>query len=279
MTAFASVPHVRGDRPLHDVGRAASATSRLYRIGEVSRRIGVSASALRLWERQGLVTPSRSSARYRLYTEADVAHLAQVARMRHERVSAPGIRRLLRRSAPMHSPVGAELRRLRRDRRLSLRAASLASGLSPSFISAVERGTSGASVAAIQRLTQAYGATMLDLFGVGDARGRVVTPGDRSILHVGNGVRIEQLARDAVLLEPQLFVLAPDASSEDAYTHEGEEFVFVLSGSISLWIGETEHYRLDEGHAASYPSSLPHRWRNDAGRETQLLWINTPPTF
>ena len=46
-----------------------------YLIGEAARRVGVSASALRLWERQGLVRPMRSSSRYRLYSDADLDHL------------------------------------------------------------------------------------------------------------------------------------------------------------------------------------------------------------
>jgi DNA-binding transcriptional MerR regulator len=279
LAALAAVPHIRGDRSLDGVGPSVTVGGRRYRIGEVARRIGVSTSALRLWERQGLVTPSRSSGRYRLYSDADVAHLTHVARMRVERVSAPGIRRLLRQSAPMSSSVGTELRRLRREGGLSLRGASRASGLSPSFISSVERGTTGVSVAALQRLTHAYGATLLDLFRIENAAGRVVHPADRPILHVGDGVRIEQLARGAAQLEPQLFVLAPGAGSEEAYAHEGEEFLYVLAGSVTIWLGEDEHFQLGEGDAASFPSSLPHRWRNDAGEETRLLWINTPPTF
>ena len=33
------------------------------------------------------------------------------------------------------------------------------------------------------------------------------------------------------------------------------------------------------GDALTFPSTLPHRWRNDARGESRLLWINTPPTF
>jgi DNA-binding transcriptional MerR regulator/quercetin dioxygenase-like cupin family protein len=280
MTAVVAGSHAR------PTGRAAgaavdgAAAAGRYRIGEVARRVGVSPSALRLWERQGLVRPFRTAARYRLYSEADVAHLARVARMRNERVSAPGIRRLLRRSAPMSSPVAGALRALRRERGLSLREASQRSGLSVSFLSALERGTTGASVATVQRLTSAYGSTLLDLFGpAARTDRRVVRRRKRPVLEVGHGVRIEQLARGAVHLEPQLFVLAPGASSEEAYAHDGEEFLYVVAGAVSLWIGEAEHYRLDEGDAVSFPSSLPHRWRNAAGGETRLLWINTPPTF
>ena len=49
---------------------------------------------------------------------------------------------------------------------------------------------------------------------------------------------------------------------------------------MTVWVGETEAYRLTEaGDALTFPSTLPHRWRNDARGETRLLWINTPPTF
>lgn len=262
------------------------AGARRYRIGEVARQVGVSTSALRLWERQGLVGPGRSTGRYRLYTEDDLDLLRQVRGMRRERVSAPGIRRLLSpglsdtaRDVKQHAQ-GARLRAMRNAHGLSLRAASVASGLSTSFISALERNASSASVAALQRLTSTYGATLLDLFAPAGPVGRLVRPAQRPILELGGpGVRIEQLAAGSTQLEPQLFVLDPGATSDGAYTHGGEEFLFVLEGSLTVWVGEEERYPLGEGDALSFPSTLPHRWRNDASRETRLLWINTPPTF
>src|SRR3954451_7102367 len=49
------------------------ATSPLLRIGELSKRTGVSAELLRAWERRyGLLRPSRSSGGLRLYASADV---------------------------------------------------------------------------------------------------------------------------------------------------------------------------------------------------------------
>jgi DNA-binding transcriptional MerR regulator len=271
---MSSVPHVRSRAMSSEPDGGG------YRIGQVARRIGVSASALRLWERQGLVRPSRSAGRYRLYSDADVARLTRVARMRNDQVNAPGIRLLLDPSArPGSTRNGERLRTMRRARGLSLREAAQAAGLSASFVSAVERGTTGASVSALQRLTRAYDATLLGLFAARPAEGRIVRPAERPVLHLGDGVRIEQLARDAEQLEPQLFVLAPGASSDGAYSHDGEEFLYVLAGALSLWIGDDEPSRLLEGDALAFPSSLPHRWRNDASGETRLLWINTPPTF
>jgi len=272
-----TVPHPHAAAAAEPPGAAVR-----YRIGEVARRVGVSASALRLWERQGLVRPARSSGRYRLYSEADLARLRRVRRMRQEeRVNAPGIRHILA-TAPVGEQAvdGRQLRALRGERGLSLAEASRRSGLSASLISGIERAAVGTSVSALQRLTAAYGTTLLDLFAGHKPRGRLVRPKQRAVLEVaGSEVRIEQLAVGATQLEPQLFVLKAGATSDGAYAHDGEEFLFLLSGALTVWLGASERYRLSEGDALSFPSTLPHRWRNEASGETRLLWINTPPTF
>ena len=257
-----------------------------YTIGEAARRVGVSPSALRLWEKQGLVRPARTEGRYRLYSDADLEHLAGIRRLRQvDRLNAPGIRRVLRdrvQSSHERRLDGRPLRRLRQRRGWSLRTASERSGVSVSFLSSLERGVTGASIATLQRLAAAYGTTLLELFGPREDGGdRLVRHDARPVLRLASDtVRIEHLARDASHLEPQLFVLAPGASSDGAYAHEGEEFLYLLSGALTVWVGEAEIYRLSHsGDALCFPSTLPHRWRNDAGGETHLLWINTPPTF
>jgi DNA-binding transcriptional MerR regulator len=256
-----------------------------YLIGEAARRVGVSASALRLWERQGLVRPARRG-RYRLYSDADLDHLRRVRRMREvDRLNAPGIRRVMRDAlATSHDRRldGRPLRRLRQAAGLSLRQAGERTGLSVSFLSALERGVSGASISTLQRVAAAYGTTLQELFGpVGRSSERFVPASERPTLRLGEtSVRVEQLARGATQLEPQLFVLAPGASSDGAYAHDGEEFLYLLSGAVTVWVGEDETYTLDvAGDALTFPSSLPHRWRNDARGESRVLWINTPPTF
>ncbi|HSM38779.1 MAG TPA: cupin domain-containing protein [Candidatus Limnocylindrales bacterium] len=268
-------------------GRAPGAAGR-HRIGEAARLVGVSPSALRLWERQGLIQPDRTPAGYRLYSDADLEQLQRVQRMRTERVSAPGIRRLIpvpnRTSPPTPDRRdrvldGRRVRALRTQRGLSLREASRLSGLSVSFLSAIERDATGVSLATLHRLTAAYGVTLLDLFETGRGAGHRLRSAERPTLELGTGVRIEQLAVDAQQLEPQLFTLSPGATSQGEYAHIGEEFLFVLDGELTFWVGDDERYRLRTGDALTFPSNLPHRWRNRAGGETRLLWINTPPTF
>ena len=184
--------------------------------------------------------------------------------------------------APRRRPSldGQRLRSLRRELGLSLSSAAARVGVSSSFLSALERNAAGASVATLQRLTHAYGITMLSFFDEPHSRSRRIRPGERRVLDLpASGARIEHLAVASSLLEPQLFVLAPRATSHGAYAHGGEEFIFVLDGALTVWLGERERYRLEAGDALTFPSTLPHRWRNRADGETRLLWINTPPTF
>jgi DNA-binding transcriptional MerR regulator/quercetin dioxygenase-like cupin family protein len=255
-----------------------------HRIGEAARRLGVSPSVLRLWERQGLVRPARSPAGYRLYSDTDLEVLSRVRRMRSEEgVNAPGIRRILGQGAARSAgedPARAEdLRRLRRAARLSQRRAAQRAGLSAGYLSALERGAAGASVATLQRLTAAYGATLQDLFPARPG-GRLVRPGQRAVLELGAGsVRIEQLAGGGGQLEPHLFVLAPGASSDGTYSHPGEEFIYVLAGRARITLGEDEQYDLATGDALTFTSTLPHAFQNLADTPARLLWINTPPTF
>src|SRR5947209_8480373 len=52
---------------------------RSLRIGELSRRLGVTAHVLRAWEtRYGLLRPSRSNGGYRLYSEADADRIRRM---------------------------------------------------------------------------------------------------------------------------------------------------------------------------------------------------------
>jgi DNA-binding transcriptional MerR regulator len=70
--------------------------TRQLRIGELSRRTGVSADALRAWERRyGLLRPARSEGGYRLYSEDDESRVRAMARQLVRGVPAAEAARLV----------------------------------------------------------------------------------------------------------------------------------------------------------------------------------------
>jgi mannose-6-phosphate isomerase-like protein (cupin superfamily) len=106
-----------------------------------------------------------------------------------------------------------------------------------------------------------------------------VTQAERRVLEVHNGVRMELLSFGAPMLQSMLFRVASLAGSEGAYSHVGEEFIFMISGTLEVWLDELECFVLREGDSFWFPSTHAHRWFNPGNVDAVLLWINTPPTF
>jgi DNA-binding transcriptional MerR regulator/quercetin dioxygenase-like cupin family protein len=268
--------------------RRGSARGHGYlRIGDVARLVGISPSILRSWEALGLIAPTRTASRYRLYSHRDVRLLKRAQFLRRQRgLNAPAIVHLLktqgllpRARGAQASPVGPRLRRMRVKSGLSLMQVARATGVSIGFLSALERGQMSASVATLRRLAHFFHLNILSLFDPSDANPRRVQPADRKILEAGPGVRMELLAWGNAVMEPHLFRIAPGAGSGESYAHDGEEFLYILRGRLDITLEDGETHRLAQGDSFYFESNMQHRWLNPGKKETQVLWVNTPPTF
>ena len=233
-----------------------------------------------------MARPRRTESKYRLYSAEDVKLLKRARFLRKVRgLNAPAIVQLLKREGKLKPPVdgsagaiGAHLRKLRAQRRLSLAQVAEAVDISVGFLSALERSQMSGSVGTLSKLARFYKTNILDFFNPGGASGRLVRPAERKVLEAGAGVRLELLAWGNAVMEPHLFRIAPNAGSGDPYTHEGEEFIYILSGDLEITL-DGEQYRLKPGDSFYFESATPHRWKNPGRKETVVLWVNTPPTF
>jgi DNA-binding transcriptional MerR regulator/mannose-6-phosphate isomerase-like protein (cupin superfamily) len=256
------------------------------KIGDVARRVGISPSAIRAWEKLGLANPQRTESKYRLYTNDDVRLLKKARYLRKVRgLNGVAIVQMLKREGTIkHVPhsgtaaIGPRLRRLRTQRALSLAEVAAAAGISVGFLSALERSHMSASVGTLRRLARYYRTNILDFFDTTELNTRLVRPTKRKTLDAGPGVRMELLAWGNKVMEPHLFRIAPQAGSGESYSHEGEEFLFVLRGELQIAL-DGEEYHLKRGDSFYFESATPHHWRNPGRSETCLLWVNTPPTF
>ena len=256
------------------------------KIGDVARRVGVSPSVIRTWENLGLTRPRRTESKYRLYTADDVKLLKRARFLRKVRgLNAAAIVELLRREGHARPAgdgsalaIGSHLRRLRSKRRLSLAQVAKTVGISVGFLSALERSQMSGSVGTLRKLARFYKTNILDFFDATGASSRQVRPAQRKVLEAGAGVRMELLAWGNTVMEPHLFRVAPGAGSGDSYSHEGEEFLYILRGALAITL-ENEEYRLKVGDSFYFESATPHHWKNPGRAEAWLLWVNTPPTF
>ncbi len=283
----------RGARRAAPESPAAGHGQVLY-IQQAAQLVGASAVQLRQWEQQHLIQPARTPSGYRTYTSADIERMQRIQSLMAGGVNAEGVRRILDQPGPTtrngaspptesaHSrQAGQTIRDLRKGRKLTLRDVAAATGLSASYISAVERGTAVPSIASLQKIGAAFDTNVLGLMTEEyEAPNLLVRAHARRVLDSNKGVRIEDMSTAGSNLEPLLFTFEPGGGSDGAISHEGEEFLFVLTGQLHLTLDGSDDYLLDPGDSMSFRSERAHEFGNPHGPgPTKVLWINTPRTF
>lgn len=192
--------------------------------------------------------------------------------------------------------VGQQLRTLRLERRLTLQQLASMTDLSRTYIGQIEAGVANPSVGTLKKVADALGVPIGALFTNGASEGvggrdvepnsssapspRVVRRDQRKTLSwPGRPWKTYLLTPDLQRkLEVLLNELEPGDTVDEAYTHQGEEFGFVLEGRYEVTVGD-EVFVLNEGDSISYPSSLPHKMRVVGTSRTRALWVITPPSF
>jgi transcriptional regulator with XRE-family HTH domain len=177
--------------------------------------------------------------------------------------------------------IGAGLRRLRRERSLSLVDLAARTHLSIGFLSQIERGKSSPTLRALVSMADALGIGLGDLFppaGVAsDQTATIVRGAARSELQLWrSGIRKQLLTPHTEGSKLGLYIveMEPGASTGDElYTHGGEEAGLVMNGAMALSV-ESESWTLQEGDSFRFLSSRPHRFANAAQGETRVLWVN-----
>lgn len=267
------------------IGAAATDRRGLLKVSQVAAAIGVAASTLRLWERHGLIEPVRTESGQRLYNEEAISRARDIMRMRSvQGLNISAIRRVLADNAPppQNHALGSRLRNLRKAAGMSLRDAAGKTGLAYSFISDLERTSNGSSMTSLQKLAHCYGTTVMELMDVGSGKVDeiVVRSGaGKRVPILGPTVTIEHLTNSINALDCQRWSFQPGASSDGSYSHEGEEFIFVLRGILALNIEGYGEVQIETGDSLSFPSMRLHSWQNPSDRITEVLWIGTPPSF
>lgn len=197
---------------------------------------------------------------------------------------------------PEYATMGDRLRQARQARGLSLRRLAEVVGVSPSLISQVETGRAKPSVNTLYALANELGVS-LDVLLFMDtepptADGRpeppdepieTIVPHDpvqraasRSSIRLGSGVVWERLTTESIRNVDFLFVtyeVGGESSPADAFQrHSGQEWGYVLSGTLMVRIGFDE-YLLQEGDAISFDSATPHRLFNAGDMPAKAVWF------
>ena len=177
--------------------------------------------------------------------------------------------------------IGEKLRLLRIRRGLTQEDMADRCELSKGFISQVERNLASPSIATLTDMLECLGSSLSQFFSEEKDEKTVFTPQDMFVKEdeqlCGS---ITWLVPDAQknTMEPILVDLGEDGRTYELLPHQGEEFGYVLSGTVKIIVGDrVERVRKDESFY--FLPTAPHRLVNAGKTTCRVIWVCTPPNF
>ena len=180
--------------------------------------------------------------------------------------------------------VSEKIRKIRREKNVTLKELSERTDLSVSFLSQFEREMTSITLVSLKKIAEALEISMKELFDdERESQGQFVHRGgkDEGMLQlVKKYASYERLSGkfEGRKLESFLLRMEPLRDDFEPCTHEGEEFLYILEGTARITVDGAE-YEVTEGESMHYPSTLLHRIENMEDRELVFLCIVTPTIF
>jgi len=156
--------------------------------------------------------------------------------------------------------IGPRLKAVRTHRNVTLAALSAATGISKSTLSRLESGQRKASLELLLPIAMAHQVPLDELI----TAPKIADPRVHTTPRKVNGATFMPLTRQPCPLQAFKMIIPPERTEPDPRVHEGNEWLYVLSGRLRLVLGEHDVV-LGPGEAAEFDTRQPH-WFGSAGR-------------
>ena len=265
-----------------------------FSISQVAKMLGVVPGTIRNWEKTGLITVKRSDSNYRIFTVDDLATLRRVKEYSIDKhMGAHAIKLLLgggqdagdfeasirQQAEKQYSKklTSEKWRELRKQKGYTLEDVSRQVGISVAHLSQLENG-GNVSLELLRDLAHFYGESPLYfLEPVRDEKHLVEKDGgDPLDLNGDPGIGMLSLvAMREHVMYPVLCEVQPGSGNKTPHTHNGEEFIYMFSGTLELQLNDDPPYTLRAGDSFYYRGSDLHSWWNPSRRKAKFLWVHS----
>lgn len=176
---------------------------------------------------------------------------------------------------------GSRIRQLRLERGLTLQQLAKRCELAASTISKVEQNQISPTYENVLRLADGLRVDVAELFSPTPSR---MMLGRRSVTRAGQGAKLRSAQYDYEMLcadlsskqfIPLLTTLSAHSIKEFPHyiSHDGEEFIFVLSGVVELHTDIYEPLRLQKGDSCYFDSTMGHACLSVGDQDAVILWV------
>jgi transcriptional regulator with XRE-family HTH domain len=187
-------------------------------------------------------------------------------------------------AAEIYEVLGSRVRQTRTARGITLEQLATLTDFTTSYLSKIENRRKVPPIATLARIARALEVDIAYFFegdrATKDESVSVVRANERQPVIRGGtsfGYDYEGLAHTTrnKHMEPFIFTFPSSISKDVSFEHEGEEFVFVLSGRVKFEVGR-QSWVLQPGDSLYIDSSIPHRGHSIGGEAKALVIIFQP---
>lgn len=177
--------------------------------------------------------------------------------------------------------IGKKIRRLRTQNSLTQEELAERCELTKGFISQVERDLTSPSIATLTDILEGLGTNLRDFFNEIEDEKIVFTKDDvfvtenEELKYTLNWI-IPNAQKNT--MEPTLIELEAEGRTKEDSPHEGEEFGYVIKGSIFVYLGNEKH-KVRKGESFYYKANFNHYIANAGKTKASVIWVSTPPSF
>lgn len=175
--------------------------------------------------------------------------------------------------------IGEKIKELRMLNGFTQEELADRSELSKGFISQIERNLTSPSIATLLDILQCLGTNVSEFFNESDEEQTVFSKNDYFVKkdsELKNEISWIIPNAQKNMMEPIYIEIEAGGSTYMDNAHEGEEFGYVISGSVNIYIGN-KVYLAKKGESFYFVSNKPHHLSSKNG--AKLIWVSTPPSF
>ncbi len=177
--------------------------------------------------------------------------------------------------------IGDKIKSLRIQNALTQEELADRSELTKGFISQLERDLTSPSIATLTDILEGLGTNLQEFFNESTDEKIVFSKEDafelenEKLKHKLKWI-IPNAQKNA--MEPILMEIQAGGKSKELHPHEGEEFGYVINGSIFVHHG-VQKYKVKKGESFYYKGNASHHISNAGKTIARIIWVSTPPIF